>query len=123
MLTAPEQPRIKIDTALDAESWRPGPLAGRYPAAAMVILFLVAACPALFIAGHVLLGLRTSPFLIAAVPRVFLGYPAAKLRWSAVIVNMFLSGSHGGPADRRRPGVVPRSLSGLGLLAPSRRRS
>jgi nucleotide-binding universal stress UspA family protein/MFS family permease len=148
--------------------WRPGPLAGRYPAAAaMVILFLVpylalsAALPAIepaigaqfhmsrqalslttgvangayaagtvlavqaaqhapqrrlllaygillvigsimaaaatdagvFIAGHVLQGLCTSLLLIGAAPPLFLGFPAAKLRWTAVIINLCVFGA------------------------------
>ena len=155
----PDQPRAP---------WRPGPLAGRYPAAAaMVILFLVpylglsaalqplapiiaravahepaddqpwprawptaayalgtvlavqlpsicrsggccwstAACwyrlgaggrgdrAGMFIVGHVLQGLCTSLLLIAAAPPLFLGFPAAKLRSTAVIFNLCIFGA------------------------------
>src|SRR6266404_8455895 len=57
------------------------------------VLAAVAADPAMFIAGHVLQGLCTSLLLIAAAPPLFLGYPAARLRWSAMIMNMCLFGA------------------------------
>jgi MFS family permease len=57
------------------------------------VLAAVAAGPAMFIAGHVLQGLCTSLLLIAAAPPLFLGYPAARLRWSAMIMNMCLFGA------------------------------
>ena len=63
----------------------------------------------MFIVGHVLQGLCTSLLLIAAVPPLILGYPAEKLRWTAMIMNMCIFGAVAlGPADRRDPGVVPR---------------
>ena len=57
------------------------------------VLAAAAAGPAMFIAGHVLQGLCTSLLLIAAAPPLFLGYPAARLRWSAMIMNMCLFGA------------------------------
>ena len=47
----------------------------------------------MFIAGHVLQGLCTSLLLIAAAPPIFLGFPASKLRWTAVIFNMCIFGA------------------------------
>src|SRR6266851_3327871 len=52
------------------------------------VLAAAAADPAMFIAGHVLQGLCTSLLLIAAAPPLFLGYLAARLRRSAMIMNM-----------------------------------
>ena len=49
--------------------------------------------PKMFIAGHVLQGLCTSLLLIAAVPPLFLDYPADKLRWTAVILNLCVFGA------------------------------
>src|SRR5580700_6792727 len=57
------------------------------------IMTAAAASPAMFIAGHVLQGLCTSLLLIAAAPPLFLGYPAAKLRWTAMIMNMCIFGA------------------------------
>ena len=47
----------------------------------------------MFIAGHVLQGLCTSLLLIAAVPPLVIGYPAAKLRSTAMIMNMCIFGA------------------------------
>ncbi len=47
----------------------------------------------MFIAGHVLQGLCTSMLLIASAPPLFLGFPAARLRWTAVILNMCIFGA------------------------------
>src|SRR5579862_2924634 len=47
----------------------------------------------MFIAGHVLQGLCTSLLLIAAVPPLATGYPANKLRDTAVILNMCIFGA------------------------------
>jgi MFS family permease len=47
----------------------------------------------MFIAGHVLQGLCTSLLLIAAVPPLAIGYPANKLRDTAVIMNMCIFGA------------------------------
>ena len=65
-------------------------------ASALVIGYVLAAAamgPGMFIAGHILQGLCTSMLLIAAAPPLFLGYPAAKLRWTAVIFNMCIFGA------------------------------
>ncbi len=48
---------------------------------------------AVFITGHVLQGLCTSLLLIAAVPPLAIGYPATKLRDTAVIMNMCIFGA------------------------------
>jgi MFS family permease len=49
--------------------------------------------PGMFIVGHVIQGLCTSLLLIAAVPPLALGYPADKLRDTAVIMNMCIFGA------------------------------
>ena len=49
--------------------------------------------PAMYITGHVLQGLCTSLLLIAAVPPLAIGYPASKLRTTAVIMNMCIFGA------------------------------
>lgn len=56
---------------------------------------LTAAAPdaAVFIAGHVLQGFSTSLLLIAAVPPLALGFGAAKLRETAVIMSMCIFGA------------------------------
>jgi MFS family permease len=46
-----------------------------------------------FIAGHVLQGLCTSLLLIAALPPLIIGYPVAKARWTAVILNLCIFGA------------------------------
>jgi len=65
-------------------------------AAALVIGSALAAAatgPAMFIVGHVLQGLCTSMLLIAAAPPLFLGFPTARLRWTAVIFNLCIFGA------------------------------
>jgi nucleotide-binding universal stress UspA family protein/MFS family permease len=57
------------------------------------VLAAAATGPGMFIAGHTLQGLCTSMLLIAAAPPLFLGYPAAKLRWTAVIFNICIFGA------------------------------
>jgi nucleotide-binding universal stress UspA family protein/MFS family permease len=57
------------------------------------VLAAAATGPAMFIAGHILQGLFTSMLLIAAAPPLFLGYPAAKLRWTAVVFNLCIFGA------------------------------
>jgi nucleotide-binding universal stress UspA family protein/MFS family permease len=57
------------------------------------VLAAAATGPGMFITGHVLQGLCTSMLLIASAPPLFLGYPAAKLRWTAVIFNMCIFGA------------------------------
>ena len=47
----------------------------------------------MYIAGHVLQGLCTSLLLIAAVPPLAIGYPASKLRITAMIMNMCIFGA------------------------------
>ena len=47
----------------------------------------------MYIAGHVLQGLCTSLLLIAAVPPLAIGYPASKLRITAVIMNLCIFGA------------------------------
>jgi nucleotide-binding universal stress UspA family protein/MFS family permease len=57
------------------------------------VLAASATSAGVFIAGHVLQGLCTSLALIAAAPPLFLGFPAAKLRWTAVILNLCIFGA------------------------------
>ena len=57
------------------------------------VLAAAAVDPAMFIVGHVLQGLCTSMLLIAAAPPLFLSFPAAKLRWTAVIFNLCIFGA------------------------------
>jgi nucleotide-binding universal stress UspA family protein/MFS family permease len=57
------------------------------------VLAAAAVDSGMFIVGHVLQGLCTSMLLIAAAPPLFLGYPAAKLRSTAVIFNLCLFGA------------------------------
>ncbi|MDT4927256.1 MAG: hypothetical protein QOF92_123 [Pseudonocardiales bacterium] len=57
------------------------------------VLAAAATVPAMFIVGHVLQGLCTSLLLISAAPPLFLGYPAAKLRWTAMIMNVCIFGA------------------------------
>jgi len=57
------------------------------------VLAAAATGPAMFIVGHVLQGLCTSSLLIAATPPLFLGFPAAKLRPTAVIFNLCVFGA------------------------------
>jgi MFS family permease/nucleotide-binding universal stress UspA family protein len=59
------------------------------------VLAAAATGPAMFIVGHVLQGLCTSLLLIAAAPPLFLGFPAAKLRPTAVIFNLCVFGAVG----------------------------
>ena len=47
----------------------------------------------MFIVGHVIQGLCTSLLLIASVPPLAIGYPANKLRDTAVIMNMCIFGA------------------------------
>jgi len=57
------------------------------------ILAAAATGPGMFIAGHILQGLCTSMLLIAAAPPLFLGYPTARLRSTAVIFNICIFGA------------------------------
>ena len=49
--------------------------------------------PGMYIAGHVLQGLCTSLLLISAVPPLAIGYPASKLRTTAMIMNLCIFGA------------------------------
>src|SRR6202167_3616116 len=49
--------------------------------------------PVMFIVGHVLQGLCTSLLLISAAPPLFLGFPASRLRATAMIMNMCIFGA------------------------------
>src|SRR6202048_772669 len=57
------------------------------------VLAAAATSPGMCITGHVLQGVCTSLLLIAAAPPLFLGYPAAKLRWTAMIMNICIFGA------------------------------
>jgi nucleotide-binding universal stress UspA family protein/MFS family permease len=57
------------------------------------VLAAAATGPAMFIVGHVLQGLCTSSLLIAATPPLFLGFPTAKLRPTAMIFNLCVFGA------------------------------
>jgi MFS family permease len=57
------------------------------------ILAASAQDPGMYIAGRVIQGLCTSLLLIAAVPPLAIGYPPAKLRDTAVIMNMCIFGA------------------------------
>ena len=57
------------------------------------VLAAAATSPAMFTAGHVLQGLSTGLLLIAAAPPLFLGYPANKLRWTVMILDMCIFGA------------------------------
>jgi MFS family permease len=66
-----------------------------YAALLVVGSLLAAAAPSAgpYIAGHILQGLCTSLLLIAAVPPLILGYPASKLRPTAIILNLSIFGA------------------------------
>lgn len=49
--------------------------------------------PGLFAAGHILQGLTTSLMLIAAVPPLIIGWPVARLRPTAVTMNLAIFGA------------------------------
>lgn len=57
------------------------------------VLAASATTAAAFIIGHVMQGLCTSLLVIAAAPPLFLGYPASKLRSTAVIFNLCIFGA------------------------------
>jgi MFS family permease len=57
------------------------------------VLAAAAQNPGMYITGHVLQGLCTSLLLIAAVPPLALGFPAAKLRQTAIIMNICIFGA------------------------------
>ena len=66
-----------------------------YSTLALIGTVLVASAqdPAMFIAGHILQGLCTSLLLIAAVPPLALGFGAEKLKYTAVIMGMWIFGA------------------------------
>jgi MFS family permease len=57
------------------------------------VLAAAAVGPAMYITGHVLQGLCTSLLLISAVPPLAIGYPASKLRTTAIIMNLCIFGA------------------------------
>jgi MFS family permease len=57
------------------------------------VLAAAAVDPGMYIAGHVLQGLCTSLLLISAVPPLAIGYPASKLRVTAMILNLCIFGA------------------------------
>jgi MFS family permease len=57
------------------------------------VLAAAAWTPGLFIAGRVLQGLTTSLMLIAAVPPLVIGWPASKMPWTGVTMNMCIFGA------------------------------
>ena len=57
------------------------------------VLAASATTAGVFIAGHVLQGLCTSLLLIAALPPLIIGYPVAKARWTAIILNLCIFGA------------------------------
>jgi hypothetical protein len=57
------------------------------------VLAAAAQDPEMYIAGHVLQGFCTSLLLISAVPPLAIGYPASKLRTTAMIMNLCIFGA------------------------------
>jgi MFS family permease len=79
-------------------------LAQHYPQRRMLVIYAVllvigcilaaaATSAAMFITGRVIQGLCTSLMLIAAIPPLALGYPTAKLKTTAMIMNMCIFGA------------------------------
>jgi MFS family permease len=79
-------------------------LAQHYPQRRMLLIYAVllvvgavlaasAGSIEIFIAGRVIQGLCTSLLLIAAIPPLALGYPTAKLKTTAMIMNMCIFGA------------------------------
>jgi hypothetical protein len=83
------------------------------------VLAAAARDPGMYILGHVLQGLCTSLLLIAAVPPLVIGYPASKLRISAVVMNIGIFGpSH---SARRSAACRRRQTHGAGCSGSSPR--
>src|ERR1700733_2973687 len=57
------------------------------------VLAAAAQDPGMYIAGHVVQGFCTSLLLISAVPPLAIGYPASKLRTTAMIMNLCIFGA------------------------------
>ena len=57
------------------------------------VLAAAAQGPGMYITGHVLQGLCTSLLLISAVPPLAIGYPASKLRTTAMVMNLCIFGA------------------------------
>jgi len=57
------------------------------------VLAAAAQNPAMYIVGHILQGLCTSLLLIAAFPPLAIGFPAQKLRTTAMIMNLCIFGA------------------------------
>jgi len=57
------------------------------------VLAAAAQNPGMYIAGHIIQGLCTSLLLISAVPPLAIGYPASKLRTTAMIMNLCIFGA------------------------------
>jgi MFS family permease len=57
------------------------------------VMAATALTPGLFIAGHVLQGICTSLMLIAAVPPLVIGWPARKIPFTGVVMNLCVFGA------------------------------
>jgi hypothetical protein len=57
------------------------------------VLAAAAQDPGMYIAGHVIQGFCTSLLLISAVPPLAIGYPASRLRTTAMIMNLCIFGA------------------------------
>jgi MFS family permease len=57
------------------------------------VLAAAAQDPGMYIAGHIIQGLCTSLLLIAAFPPLAIGYPADKMRTTAVIMSLCIFGA------------------------------
>ncbi|MFZ0042696.1 MAG: MFS transporter [Solirubrobacteraceae bacterium] len=90
------------------------------------VLAALAPTPGLFIAGHVVQGLCTSLMLIAAVPPLVIGWPASRMPWTGVVMNMcvfgavavgpVIGGVQAGAGDWRPLFWIVAGLGGLALL-------
>jgi MFS family permease len=57
------------------------------------VLAAAAQDPGMYIAGHIIQGLCTSLLLIAAIPPLAIGFPATRLRTTAMIMNICIFGA------------------------------